>query len=158
MAVIYVRECFAYVLLCVLYFCTWCECVLTSLIYMWLSSFLGFPSGSAVKDPPAVQKTQDTWVQSLGREDPLEEKRTTHSSILAWKITWTEEPGGLQSMGLWRVGHNWPTHTYTHTHTSSLSLLLRLTFTFGILECSTRSQGMDYYSFVLKANYFVSLI
>ena len=43
---------------------------------------------------------QETWVQSLGREDPLEKEMTTHSSILAWKIPWTEEPGRLQSMGL----------------------------------------------------------
>ena len=57
----------------------------------------------AVKKPPAVQETQ---VQSLGGEDPLEKAMATHSSILAWKIPWTEEPGGLQSMGLQRVGHD----------------------------------------------------
>ena len=49
---------------------------------------------------------QETWVQSLGREDPLEKEMATHSSILAWKISWTEEPGGLQSMGSQRVGHD----------------------------------------------------
>ena len=49
-----------------------------------------------LKNPPAMWETQ---VQSLGREDPLEEEITTHSSILAWKIPWTEEPGGLQSRG-----------------------------------------------------------
>ena len=49
---------------------------------------------------------QETWVQSLGQEDPLEKEMATHSSILAWRIPWTEEPGGLQSMGLQRVGHN----------------------------------------------------
>ena len=49
-----------------------------------------------VKNPLAIQETQ---VQSLGREDPLEKEMTTHSSILAWEIPWTEEPGGLQSMG-----------------------------------------------------------
>ena len=49
---------------------------------------------------------QETQVQSLGWEDPLEEEMTTHSSILAWKISWTEKPGGPQSMGLQRVGHN----------------------------------------------------
>ena len=47
---------------------------------------------------------QETWVQSLGWEDPLEEVMATHSSILAWRIPWTEEPGGLQSMGLHRIG------------------------------------------------------
>ena len=53
---------------------------------------LGFPSGSAVKNPPAMQ---ETWAQSLGGEDSLEKKMATHSSILAWEIPWTEEPGGL---------------------------------------------------------------
>ena len=48
---------------------------------------------------------QDTWVRSLGQEDALEKEMSTHSSILAWKILWTEEPGRLQSMGLQSVGH-----------------------------------------------------
>ena len=52
-----------------------------------------------VKNPPAVQ---ESWVQSLGREDPLERGTAAHSSILAWRIPWTEEPGRLQSMGLQR--------------------------------------------------------
>ena len=56
-----------------------------------------------VKNLPAVQKT---WVQCLGQEDPLEKGMVTHSSILAWGIPWTEEPGGLQSMGLQRVGQD----------------------------------------------------
>ena len=50
--------------------------------------------------------TQETWFRSLGREDPLEEGRVIHSSILTWRIPWTEKPGGLQSMGLDRVGHD----------------------------------------------------
>ena len=49
---------------------------------------------------------QETEVQSLGREDPLEEEMATHSTILAWRIPWTEEPGRLQSIGLQRVGHD----------------------------------------------------
>ena len=52
-----------------------------------------------VKNLPAMQEMQEMWVQSLGQEDPLEEGVATHSSILAWRIPWTEEPGGLQSMG-----------------------------------------------------------
>ena len=56
-----------------------------------------------VKRLPAVRETR---VQSLGREDPLEEEMASHSSTLAWKIPWTEEPGRLRSMGLQRVGHN----------------------------------------------------
>ena len=51
----------------------------------------------------------ETWVQSLGWEDPLEKEMTTHSSVLAWRIPWTEEPGGLQSMGLQIVSHDWVT-------------------------------------------------
>ena len=52
-------------------------------------------------------KTLETWVQSLGQQDPLEEEMTTHFSILAWRIPWTEEPGRLRSIGLQRVGHVW---------------------------------------------------
>ena len=63
----------------------------------------GFPGGSVVKNPPTMQ---ETWVQSLGQEDPLEKEMATHSSTLAWKIPWTEEPGRLQSMGLQRAGHD----------------------------------------------------
>ena len=62
-----------------------------------------------------MQETQETWVQSLGREDPLEEGMATHSSILAWRISRTEEPGGLQSMGSQRIGHDWATNTLTLT-------------------------------------------
>ena len=68
-----------------------------------------------IKNLSAMQKTV---VRSLGWEDILEKGMATHSSTLAWKIPWTEEPGGLQSMGLQRVRHNWATHTHhTHTHT-----------------------------------------
>ena len=55
-----------------------------------------------VKNLPAMQ---EIWVQSLGQEDPLEREVATHSSVLVWKIPWTEEPGGLQSMGLQRDGY-----------------------------------------------------
>ena len=57
-----------------------------------------------IKNLPSVQ---ETWVWSLGQEDPLEKGMTTHSSILSWEIPWTEEPGGLQCMGSQRVGHDW---------------------------------------------------
>ena len=49
---------------------------------------------------------QETWVRSMGQEDPLEKEMATHSNILAWRIPWMEEPGGLQSTGLQRVGHD----------------------------------------------------
>jgi len=59
---------------------------------------------------------QEIWFRSLGREDYLEQGMATYSSVLAWKIRWTEEPGRLQSMGLQRVRHDWATkHTHTHT-------------------------------------------
>ena len=64
---------------------------------------LGFPSGSAVKNLPVMQETR---VQSLGQEDPPEKGMATHSNVLAWRIPWTEEPGGLQSIALQRVGHD----------------------------------------------------
>ena len=60
----------------------------------------GFPSGSVVKNLPATQETQEMQVWSLGLEDPLEEEMETQPSILAWRILWTEELGGVQSMGL----------------------------------------------------------
>ena len=56
-----------------------------------------------LKRLPAMQ---ETWVQSLGPEDPLEKEMATHSSTLAWRIPWTDEPGGLQSTGSQRVGHD----------------------------------------------------
>ena len=64
---------------------------------------MGFPSGSEVKISLAMQETR---ARSLGQEDPLEEEMAAYSSILAWEISWTEEPGGLQFMGLRRVQHN----------------------------------------------------
>ena len=59
-----------------------------------------------VKNLLLREESPEMWVRSLGQEDPQEEEMATHSSILAWKIPWTEEPGGLQSMGLQRVRHN----------------------------------------------------
>ena len=67
---------------------------------------MGLSNDSVVKNPPAVQEMEETQVQSLGQEDPLEEEMATHPSILAWRIPRTEEHGGLQSMGSQRVRHN----------------------------------------------------
>ena len=74
------------------------------------------------KNPPAMQ---ETWVQPLGQEDPLEEEMATHTSILAWRIPWTEEPGGLQPTRSQksRTGLN---NSRTHTHIYTLALCLRL--------------------------------
>ena len=63
----------------------------------------GFPDGLVVKNLPAMQETQ---VQSLGQEDPLEKEMATHSSVHAWEIPWTQEPGELQSIVLQRLGHD----------------------------------------------------
>ena len=71
--------------------------------FLFAHSSLLSPLAQAVKNLTGMQKT---WVQCLGQEDPLEKEMAIHSSSLAWKIPWTEEPGGLQSMGLLRVGHD----------------------------------------------------
>ena len=81
----------------------------TFLMDQWLrlyaanSGGLGFSGGSVVKNLLAMQ---ETWVQSPGEEDPLKKGMATHSSILAWRIPWTEKPDGLQSVGLQRVRHD----------------------------------------------------
>ena len=67
---------------------------------------VGLPWWFSCKEPPALQETQETQVQPLGREDPLEKGMATHSSDLAWRIPWSEEPGELQSTGSQRVGHD----------------------------------------------------
>ena len=75
-----------------------------------------FPSPGNLPDPGFKPRSaiQETQIQSLGQEDLLEKRMATHSSILAWRISWTEEPGGLQSMGLQRAGHDWVNNTHTH--------------------------------------------
>ena len=72
----------------------------------------GFSGGSDSKE--------SAWIWSLGQEDPLEKGMATHSNILAWRIPWTEEPGGLQSMAWQTVGHNWATNTYLKSITKVL--------------------------------------
>ena len=76
-------------------------CVHNTFMYMynWGVSLVA----QMVKNPPAMQ---DTWVLSLGPEDPLKKRTATHCSILAWRILWTEEPGRLQSTGSQRVRHS----------------------------------------------------
>ena len=67
---------------------------------------VGFPGGASGKEPTCQCRRRKTWVQSLGWEDPLEEGMATHSRILAWRIPWTEETGGLQSIGSQRIGYD----------------------------------------------------
>ena len=89
-----------------------------------------------VENLPAMQTT---WVQSLGQEDALEKEMASHSSILAWRIPWTEEPGGLQSMGLQRAGHDWATHTHSTLNELITSCLngVRLTpIIYSLMELS----------------------
>ena len=76
------------------------------IVFIWASLV-----AQLVKNPPTMW---ETLVQSLGQEDPLEKGKAIHSSTLAWKVPWTEEPGGLQFMGLRRVGHDWAT-SLSHT-------------------------------------------
>ena len=76
---------------------------------------MGFPSGSD-SNLPVMQETQ---VQSLGQEDPLEKGLAAYSNILTWRFPWTEEPGGLQCIELQRVKHDWVTK-YTHTEKEGL--------------------------------------
>ena len=90
-------------------------------------SLCSFPGNS---DGKASAYMWETRVRSLGQEDPLEKEMATHSSILAWKIPWTEEPGRLQSMGSQRVGHDWATS-------------LSLSFTFSLPQ--TRHPGTHKY-------------
>jgi len=100
--------------------------------------FLGFPDGAVVKNPPAMQ---EMGVQSLDRDDPLEEKMATHSSVLFWRIPWTEEPGGLQSMGSQRVGHDRAhAHTHTHTHARARTILCLQ----NVLSCLTAQDAIKY--------------
>ena len=84
-----------------------------------------------LKNLPAMQ---ETWIQSLGWEDPLGKGMATHSSILAWGIPWTEEPGGLPSMGLQRVGHDWVTNT--NFYTLRLNMLMCMKYIYR--ECSEK--------------------
>ena len=111
-----------------------------------------------VKNPPAKQ---ETWVQSLGQEDPLKKKMTTHSSILAWEITWTEEPGRLQSVRSERVGHNLVTNqqlpcliSHTPVVFSSLTLPFHFPNTLSSLPslgfCTSSALCVDHASSLAK--------
>ena len=74
----------------------------TPLIFTLFKSFVDFPGGSVVKNLPAMKEMQETQVWSLYWEDPVEGDMATHSNIFAWRIPWTEEPDGLQTMGFQR--------------------------------------------------------
>ena len=82
---------------------------LTDMRLQMFSLFLAFTRASLVAQRLKRLPMRETWIQSLGREDPLEKELATHTSILAWRIPWTEKPGGLQPMGSQRVGLYWAT-------------------------------------------------
>ena len=107
---------------------------------------MGFPGGAVVKNPPDNADLRNA-VPSLGQEDPLEKEMATLSNILAWRILWTEEPGGLQSMRSHRVGHDWSDLTHTHTHTSMCCLLVSFILSLFLL----------YTFFSINLMYFVIL-
>ena len=104
---------------------------------------LGFPGGSDSKR--CAYNAGDGELDSLGREDPGEKRMVAHSSILAWRIPWAEEPGGLQSMGSQKVRHDWVTNTFTETsgdfvgfykimHTETLGIVPDMASTLEVLN------------------------
>ena len=100
-----------------------------STILVIIFTHKGFSGGSAVKNLPATQEPQEMWVQSLDWKDPLEKEMATHSSIHAWRIPWTEDPGGLQSTGLQRVRHDWSDLAHAHSnHINQSNHFLGLSF------------------------------
>ena len=115
-----------------LYICIYIQCLyIHTHIYIYKTSLVA----QTVKSLPAMWETR-VWF--LGWEDSLEEEMATHSSILAWRIPWTEEPGGLQSMGLQRVGQDWATkhsitYIYIYTHTYTLTYICIL-FHYRLLQ------------------------
>ena len=98
-------------------------------------------SGSMIKNPPALQEMQETLVQSLGGEDPLEEETAAHSSILVWTFPWTEEPDGIQSMGPQRVRHD---RALTCPTRSSLEMGEKGGLESQALETVAHSSGCDH--------------
>ena len=108
-----------------------------------------------VKNPPAMQETR---VWSLGRVN-LEKGMATHSSTLAWRIPWTEEPGGLQFVGLQRVGHDWVTNTFTFTYVLQHALCRFVLFCFALSSQfeSKLPEGTELVNFVTKFSPFLSV-
>ena len=94
----------------------------------YLQNVWGVPGGAGGKEPACQCRTQETQLPSLGRDDPLQEGTTTHSSILAWRTPWTEEPGALQSVGSERVGHDRSNLARTHTCSSKCLLTRKADF------------------------------
>ena len=81
-------------------------CLSTADVLLGRINPIGYWASLVAQRLKRLPAMQETWVRSLGQEDPLEKEMATHSSILAWRIPWTEEPGGLQSIRSQRVGHD----------------------------------------------------
>ena len=105
--------------LCIYQFCLDLFVLCLYFTWKWNHTVFIFIVDQLVKDLPAMQETQ---VQFLGQEDPLEKGMANHSSILAWRFRWTEKPGRLQSMWSQRVGHDWATNISLHFTSSDISL------------------------------------
>ena len=99
-------------------------------IWTRIVALVWLPGDSAVKNPPAAQEAQERQIRSPDQEDPLEEGMATHSSILAWRILWTEDLGGLPSIGSQRAGHDWSNLAYMHRGSNMHSLVC---FAFGLV-------------------------
>ena len=91
------------------------------------------PMAQQVKNSPPMQKTQEMWVRALSQEDALEKEMATHSSILAWKIPWTKEPGSLQSMGSQKVRHTEWLNMYASKTVISFYVFISLKPTYKFL-------------------------
>ena len=149
------------IIIIIFFLACWCPFVLAPFVQEILFHYIAFaplskinqqyacgsvcwtsPGAQVVKNVPAMQ---ETWVWSLGQEDPLGKGMATHSSIIAWEIPWTEEPGGLQSIVLHRVTHEWSSLARTHPHCWALYSVPLICF--SIL--SAISCYLDYCSFIL---------
>ena len=127
----------------------WPWTFLMSLNILSLKTCLGiFPNGQQVKNPLAMPETQETWVQSLGWEDPLEEEVATLSSILAWRIPWTEEPGGLRS-----VGHKESDRTEWHKKMFHGCLIFPVSsFSRSVMSDSLQPHGLQHSMFLCPSS------
>ena len=122
----------------------------------WLGASIWDPASLVAQTVKRLPAVQETWVQSLGWEDPLEKEMATHSSTLAWKIPRTEEPGRLQSLGSQRVRHDWTNSLSFLKKTSMSSCLIHLSNM--CFQCPwTFSYNSHYASIFLITVFFIRL-
>ena len=94
---------------------------LSPVIKGFYEGIINYPASLVAQMVKSLLAMRETWVRSQYQEDPLEKGMATHFSIPAWRIPWTEEPGGLQSVGSQRVRHDWAINAHTHTHTHTIN-------------------------------------